>query len=126
MTLDEVCRFFGGSAPPHPATVYRDPGRYPRPVKSARTPTDGSAPNPRPRFRLLPRSNRVKGRDRAEVFAPDKAKQAPVEKATGERFALKKGRLRQMKMREGGCFSIRTLARPYLEARRADGRRKAG
>jgi predicted DNA-binding transcriptional regulator AlpA len=34
MTLDEVCRFFGGSAPLHPATVYRGIGvRYPRPVK---------------------------------------------------------------------------------------------
>jgi predicted DNA-binding transcriptional regulator AlpA len=34
MTLDEVCRFFGGSAPLHPATIYRGIGvRYPRPVK---------------------------------------------------------------------------------------------
>jgi predicted DNA-binding transcriptional regulator AlpA len=34
MTLGEVCRFFGGSAPLHPATIYRGIGvRYPRPVK---------------------------------------------------------------------------------------------
>jgi predicted DNA-binding transcriptional regulator AlpA len=34
MTLKEVCRFFGGSAPLHPATIYRGIGlRYPQPVK---------------------------------------------------------------------------------------------
>jgi predicted DNA-binding transcriptional regulator AlpA len=34
MTLEEVCGFFGGSAPLHPATIYRGIGiRYPRPVK---------------------------------------------------------------------------------------------
>jgi predicted DNA-binding transcriptional regulator AlpA len=34
MTLKEVCRFFGGSAPLHPATIYRGIGlRYPWPVK---------------------------------------------------------------------------------------------
>lgn len=31
----ETCRFFGGSRPIHPATLYRGvkQGRYPRPVK---------------------------------------------------------------------------------------------
>jgi predicted DNA-binding transcriptional regulator AlpA len=34
MTLEEVCCFFGGSAPLHPATIYRGIGvRYPQPVK---------------------------------------------------------------------------------------------
>jgi predicted DNA-binding transcriptional regulator AlpA len=32
---DEVCRFFGGSRPINPATLYRGirQGRYPKPVK---------------------------------------------------------------------------------------------
>ncbi len=37
MTLEEVCRFFGGSAPLHRATIYRGIGvRYPQPVKIGR------------------------------------------------------------------------------------------
>jgi predicted DNA-binding transcriptional regulator AlpA len=34
LDLDEVCAFFGGSKPLHPATIYRGLGsRYPRPVR---------------------------------------------------------------------------------------------
>lgn len=33
--LDAVCRYFGGTKPLHPATIYRgiEAGRYPRPVR---------------------------------------------------------------------------------------------
>jgi predicted DNA-binding transcriptional regulator AlpA len=33
--LDAVCRYFGGTKPLHPATIYRgiEIGRYPRPVR---------------------------------------------------------------------------------------------
>jgi predicted DNA-binding transcriptional regulator AlpA len=33
--LDAVCRYFGGTRPLHPATIYRGivDGRYPRPVR---------------------------------------------------------------------------------------------
>lgn len=34
LDIDEVCEFFGGSKPLHPATIYRGLGdRYPRPIK---------------------------------------------------------------------------------------------
>jgi predicted DNA-binding transcriptional regulator AlpA len=34
LDLDEVCAFFGGNRPLHPATIYRGLGvRYPHPVK---------------------------------------------------------------------------------------------
>jgi predicted DNA-binding transcriptional regulator AlpA len=34
LDIDAVCKFFGGSKPLHPATIYRGLGtRYPRPVR---------------------------------------------------------------------------------------------
>jgi predicted DNA-binding transcriptional regulator AlpA len=34
LDIDDVCRFFGGSKPLHPATIYRGLGiRYPKPIK---------------------------------------------------------------------------------------------
>jgi predicted DNA-binding transcriptional regulator AlpA len=34
LDIDEVCAFFGGNKPLHPATIYRGKGiRYPAPVK---------------------------------------------------------------------------------------------
>jgi len=34
LDIEAVCRFFGGSKPLHPATIYRGIGtRYPRPVR---------------------------------------------------------------------------------------------
>jgi predicted DNA-binding transcriptional regulator AlpA len=34
LDIDEVCAFFGGNKPLHPATIYRGLGqRYPNPVK---------------------------------------------------------------------------------------------
>jgi predicted DNA-binding transcriptional regulator AlpA len=34
LDIDDVCRFFGGSKPLHPATIYRGLGRrFPRPIK---------------------------------------------------------------------------------------------
>jgi predicted DNA-binding transcriptional regulator AlpA len=34
LDIDEVCAFFGGSKPLHPATIYRGVGRlYPKPLK---------------------------------------------------------------------------------------------
>jgi predicted DNA-binding transcriptional regulator AlpA len=91
MTLDEVCRFFGGSAPLHPATIYRGIGvRYPQPVKIG--------PNSNRWLRtecvaalqaLADRRMAVKSRDRAEVLVSGKARQKPVQKATGrQRFPL--------------------------------------
>jgi predicted DNA-binding transcriptional regulator AlpA len=34
LDIEAVCRFFGGSKPLHPATIYRGVGkRYPRPIR---------------------------------------------------------------------------------------------
>jgi predicted DNA-binding transcriptional regulator AlpA len=34
LDIDEVCAFFGGTRPLHPATIYRGAGTiYPRPIK---------------------------------------------------------------------------------------------
>jgi predicted DNA-binding transcriptional regulator AlpA len=34
LDIDAVCRFFGGTKPLHPATIYRGIGiRYPRPIR---------------------------------------------------------------------------------------------
>jgi predicted DNA-binding transcriptional regulator AlpA len=37
LDIDEVCAFFGGSKPLHPATIWRGVGkRYPKPLKIGR------------------------------------------------------------------------------------------
>jgi predicted DNA-binding transcriptional regulator AlpA len=37
LDIDEVCTFFGGSKPLHPATIYRGAGKlYPKPIKVGR------------------------------------------------------------------------------------------
>jgi predicted DNA-binding transcriptional regulator AlpA len=34
LDIEEVCAFFGGTKPLHPATIYRGTGtRYPKPIK---------------------------------------------------------------------------------------------